>query len=345
MRILLTADPELPVPPKLYGGIERIIDLLVTEFVAAGHQVALVAHPESRTVASKCYSWPTSSSQDAMPNARALAKAAAEFQPEILHSFSRLLWLLPLLGKVYPRIMSYQREPTGRTVRLSDWLHRGRLHFTGCSAYICANGQMRGGGDWTAIHNAVSEKAYQFQASVANDAPLVFLSRIEPIKGCHNAIEIAKRSGRRLIIAGNHFEEGEFAEYWRLRILPELGRNRIEYVGPVDDVQKNELLGQAAAMVVPIEWNEPFGIVFAEALACGTPVISAPRGALPEIIDQGRHGFLVDTIDEGVRAVGQLHSIDRAACRRRFEDAFSAQFIANQYLQLYDKLINQHARS
>jgi len=345
MRILLTADPELPVPPKLYGGIERVIDLLVQEFVAAGHYVALLAHPESTSAASVNYSWPTQSSQDARPNGKALSKAVKEFQPDILHSFSRLLWLLPLLGKPFPKVMSYQREPTGRTVQLSNWLHRGRLHFTGCSEYICGNGRARGGGDWTAIHNAVDASAYQCKAQVSDDAPLVFLSRIEPIKGCHNAIEIAKRSGRRLIIAGNHFEEGEFGDYWRQKILPEIGMNRIEHVGPVNDQQKNELLGQAAAMVVPIEWNEPFGIVFAEALACGTPVISSPRGALPEIIEQGRHGFLVNNIEEGVAAVKQLDTINRTECREHFERAFSSKFISEKYLNLYRKLIQQHATS
>src|SRR6202011_5961413 len=99
-------------------------------------------------------------------------------------------------------------------------LHAGRLHFTGCSEYVCRNGRSRGGGDWTVVHNAVSPASYRFRPAVAPDAPLVFLSRIEPIKGCHTAIEIAKRSGRRLIIAGNHSEEGTLGRYWRDRILP-----------------------------------------------------------------------------------------------------------------------------
>ncbi len=340
LNILLTADPELPVPPKLYGGIERVIDLLVNEYVAAGHKVGLVAHAESTSKASVLYAWPSESSQDHWSNMRALSKAATHFQPDIVHSFSRLLWLLPLIGRRCPKLMSYQREPTGRTVCISNFLHRGALHFTGCSEYICTNGRSRGGGDWTAIHNAVDATAYQAQLVVADDAPLVFLSRIEPIKGCHNAIEIAKRTGRRLIIAGNHFEDGEFGDYWRAKILPEIGRNRIEYVGPVDDVQKNELLGQAAAMVVPIEWNEPFGIVFAEALACGTPVISSPRGSLPEIIEQGKHGFLVNNVDEGVAAIGKINLIDRSVCRKHFEEKFSSSVISQKYVKLYLNLID-----
>jgi glycosyltransferase involved in cell wall biosynthesis len=173
---------------------------------------------------------------------------------------------------------------------------------------------------------------------VAEDAPLVFLSRIEAIKGCHSAIAIAKATGRRLIIAGNHYEDGEAGAYWRERILPEIGRNRIEHVGPVDDAQKNALLGQAAAMVVPIEWNEPFGIVFAESLACGTPVISCPRGALPEIVEHGRHGFLVNSVQEGIAAVGRLGEIDRSACRRRVESCFTAEVIAGKFLDLYRRL-------
>jgi glycosyltransferase involved in cell wall biosynthesis len=231
--------------------------------------------------------------------------------------------------------MSYQREPTGRTVRLSNWLHHGQLQFTGCSEYICRNGRERGGGKWTAIPNAINLNSYVFRSKVAADAPLVFLSRIERIKGCHNAIEIAKRSGRRLLIAGNHAETGEEGSYWRDRIAPELGRNGIEYVGTVDDAQKDQLLGEAAAMVVPIEWNEPFGIVFAEALACGTPVISYARGALPEIVREGVDGFLVNGVGEGCLAVNKLGSLNRAECRKRAETMFSSGVVARQYLSLY----------
>ena len=345
MRILISADAEVPVPPRLYGGIERIIDLLIREFRAAGHDVALVANAESQANPSRLFSWPDSTSvgtRAAMRNSAALRKATRSFEPDLIHSFSRLMWLLPLAADRTPRIMSYQREPTGRTIRASRSLHRGRLHFSGCSEYICRNGRQRGGGDWTAVPNGVSPSAYTFRPAVPADAPLVFLSRIEPIKGCHSAIEIAKRSGRRLIIAGNHAGEGDLGVYWRERILPHLGRDGIEYVGPVDDVRKNGLLGSAAAMVVPVEWNEPFGIVFAESLACGTPVISAPRGALPEIVEHGKHGFLVESIEDGVKAVEELASIDRRACRDRFEREFSSPVIASKYLSLYRRIIDGH---
>jgi len=247
-----------------------------------------------------------------------------------------LLYLLPLIFDRRPKVMSYQREPTGRTVRLSHYLHRGRLEFTGCSEYICRQGRNHGGGKWTAVPNAVDVKSYKFRDKVKPDAPLVFLSRVERIKGCHTAIQIAKQSGRRLLIAGNYTSEGENGAYWRERILPEIGRNGIEYVGEVDDQKKNALLGQAAAMVVPIEWNEPFGIVFIESLACGTPVISCPRGALPEIIRDGVDGFLINGIEEGGLAVERLSSLDRAECRKRAEGNFSAAVIAEKYVSLYE---------
>jgi glycosyltransferase involved in cell wall biosynthesis len=176
---------------------------------------------------------------------------------------------------------------------------------------------------------------------VSESAPLLFLSRLDRIKGAHTAIEIARRAGRRLIIAGNHAESGSEFDYWKQEVEPAIGRDGIEYVGPVDDVAKNGLLGESAAMIVPIEWEEPFGIVFAEALACGTPVISRARGALPEIVTPGRHGFLIDSVEDGVEAVRRLGSISRAACRERAESAFSADVIVDQYLELYRRRVGE----
>jgi glycosyltransferase involved in cell wall biosynthesis len=337
VRILLTADPELPVPPKLYGGIERIIDVLVRKLVGRGHEVALCAHGDSTTPAHALYAWPSVRSRGflaSVANLKALRTAYREWAPDIVHSFGRLAYLAPILPTSTPKIMSYQRDPSLRTTRWARRLSRGTLTFTGCSENICRLGR-RGGGRWTAIHNCVETDRLEFREQVASDAPLVFLSRIERIKGTHTAIAIAKKAGRRLVIAGNHGSEGEAGEYWRAEIEPQLGRDGVEYVGPVDDVAKNQLLGHAAAMVVPIEWEEPFGIVFAESLACGTPVVSCARGALPEIVDDGVHGFLIGSVEEGVAAVGRLGEISRRACRDRAEACFSADAIVGRYEFLY----------
>jgi glycosyltransferase involved in cell wall biosynthesis len=255
----------------------------------------------------------------------------------VLHSFSRILYILPIIRSALPKIMSYGREPTPRTVYLGAALANGSLSFTGCSEYICRRGR-RAGGMWRTIYNFVDTNLYRFQAKVRDDAPLVFLSRVERIKGAHTAIAVARRTGRRLIIAGNHAATGLEFDYWTREIAPQLSSG-VEYVGPVDDTQKNALLGEAAAIIVPIEWNEPFGLVFAEALACGTPVISCPRGALPEIVRPGTDGFLVNTLEEACDAVVNLGKINRNACRQRVEERFSAPVIAAQYEQLYHERI------
>ncbi len=349
MRLLLTADPEIEVPPLLYGGIERIVDVLVRRLRAAGHTVGLVARPGSECPNDAFFPWPGASSlsrRDTVLNTLALARAVRAFRPDVVHSFSRIAYLLPLLRGRIPLIMSFQREPTHRTVGLAVRLAApGRLTFTGCSDYIARRGRPAGG-EWHGIPNFADTESLALGPSVPDDAPLVFLSRVEEIKGAHWAIEIARRTGRRLIIAGNHSERDDpEGRFWRAKIAPEIGKGGIEYVGPVDDVQKNALLGGARAMVVPIQWDEPFGIVFAESLACGAPVISCPRGALPEIVRPGVDGFLIQSIEEGCEAVERVGALDRAECRRRAVDHFSADAVVARYIDLYAKVRARLARS
>ena len=337
MRILLTADPALPVPPVLYGGAERIVDLLVRELRQRGHQVGLVAAAGSTCAVDGLFPWavaPADSPFDTMRNSFALGAAVARFKPELLHSFSRIAYFGPLLRSRLPKIMSYQRYPTPRNVRWAARLAGATLTFTGCSEFIAARGEAEGG-TWSAVPNFVDPALYSFSRAVPADAPLVFLSRIEPIKGADVAIAVARKAGRRLILAGNHCETGEEGRYWRERILPELDGDRVQHVGPVDDAAKSALLARAAALLVPVQWDEPFGIVFAEALACGTPVISCPRGALPEIVREGREGFLAADNAGLVAAVERLGEIDRATCRRRVEEVFNVAAVTTVYERLY----------
>ncbi|MEM7554060.1 MAG: glycosyltransferase [Cyanobacteria bacterium P01_A01_bin.84] len=341
MRILITADPELPVPPKLYGGIERIVNLLVLGLKARGHEVGLVAHRDSECQAGRIFPWAGLRSQDkvdAVQNTITLWSAVNKFQPDLVHSFSRVLYLLPLLKSQLPKVMSYQRRPSSKTVSWGAKLGKDSLNFTGCSEHICRQGR-ENGGTWYPIHNCVELEKYTFQPTVAADAPLVFLSRIERIKGAHTAIAAARQTGRRLIIAGNYSTTGEAGKYWQEEIVPHLDKDGIEYIGTVNDTQKNELLGKAAAMIVPIEWDEPFGIVFAEALACGTPVISCPRGALPEIVRPGVDGYLVNNFEEAIAAIEKLSTLKRINPRQRAEECFSAPVIVEKYENLYESLI------
>lgn len=337
MRILLTADPEICVPPEGYGGIERIVDALARSLASRGHEVGLVARAGSTCPVPTRFAWPAGSSRGAentLRNAMALARAVREFRPELLHSFSRLAYLLPLLPTRLPKIMSYQRHTGGRQVRAAALLAGASLRFTGCSEFICGQGRTAGG-SWTAVHNFVEPEKFTFVPSVPDDAPLVFLSRMDRIKGPHLAIAIARASGRRLILAGNHAASGPDHDYWRSEVAPHIGRGGVEWAGEVADEAKNALLGQAAALLVPIQWDEPFGIVFAESLACGTPVISSPRGALPEIVEEDVTGFLINSEAEGAQAVRRLGALPRPACRRAAEERFSANVATQRYLDLY----------
>ena len=336
MRILITADPMIPVPPKGYGGIERIVDSLLREYRAAGHTVGLLAHPASTASADLRFGWPAAA-PGTLRNALALRRAARTFRPDVIHSFSRLAYLLPVLPSPQPVVMSYQRHTGGIQVAFAARLGGRTLRFTGCSEFICRMGR-RAGGAWHAIPNFVELEKFDFVPTVASDAPLVFLSRLDDIKGPDVAIAIARAAKRRLILAGNRDESGPQRAFFDREIAPHLDRDGIEWIGEVDDTAKNKLLGQAAALLVPIRWEEPFGIVFSEALACGTPVVSCPRGALTEIVQPGRTGFLIESAEDGARAVADLASIDRAQCRRSVEHSFTSHAVAQRYLELASSL-------
>jgi glycosyltransferase involved in cell wall biosynthesis len=206
----------------------------------------------------------------------------------------------------------------------------GKAIYVGVSEWFTAESRRLMGGDWRTIYNGIEISGYTATASVGADAPLVFLSRIAPIKGCHLAIMAAKAAGCRLVIAGNIQDQAYFDRH----IQPNLETGKIEYVGTVNDAQKNALLGRARALIVPVQWDEPFGLVFAESLACGTPVISWKRGALPEIIDHGRTGFLVTAEEALAPAIDRLHTLDRRACRESAERRFSAETLFRSYENL-----------
>jgi glycosyltransferase involved in cell wall biosynthesis len=337
LRIALTADPELPVPPRLYGGIERIVDMLAQGLEARGHEVTLFAHWESVT-AGRLVSWPGRTSRDPLDTARnaaALAGTVLRGRFDLIHSFSRIAYLTPILPLNVPKLMTYQRDISPRTVRLGHALSRGTLSFSAISSWMM--GPVKHIGRWSMIPNGVPLETYGFSSDVAADAPLVFLGRLEEIKGPHLAIEIARRTGAPLILAGNvpHAHRAWFES----AVAPHIDGKRISYVGPVDDAQKSALLGQARALLMPILWEEPFGIVMAEAMACGAPVLGLARGAVPEVVEDGVTGFVRPEINGLVEAVGRLGEIDRAACRSRVEANYSDKAVVESYVSLYNSLL------
>jgi glycosyltransferase involved in cell wall biosynthesis len=333
MRIFITADPELPVPPRFYGGIERVIAELADGLVERGHDVTLVAHADSKTRAA-LVPYPASRSgsrSDTVKNAAAIAGAYRTRRPDIVHSFSRLAYLTPLLALSVPKVMSYQRPVTRSRVLWAHTLSRGTLRFTGCSRRLIAS--VQDVGVWQVVHNCVPVDRFRFSAAVPGDAPLMFLGRIEAIKGTHLAIDAARSVGRRLVIAGT--VATEHRDYFETEVEPHVDGQSITYVGPVDDAAKADLLAGAAALLMPVLWDEPFGIVMAEALACGTPVIGLDRGAVPEVIDDGTTGFVCQTVEQMAAAIGRVGAIERSACRRAAVERFSSAAVVSAYETVY----------
>ena len=342
MKIAITADPEIPVPPRHYGGIERIVHMLACGLVARGHDVTLFAHPESQS-AGRLVAWPGRSSRsvrDTMRNAALLARAMASGRFDLVHSFSRVAYLAPILPLSLPKLMTYQRAVNPRSARAGHRLSRGTLAFTAISTWMMRD--VAHIGQWTMIPNGVPLDTYTFRPTIAPDAPLVFLGRIEEIKGPHLAVKLAERAQRRLVLAGNIPEaKRAWAEQ---HVLHHVDGDRVQYIGPVDDVAKNALLGTAAALLMPILWDEPFGIVMAEAMACGTPVIGFPRGAVPEVVEHGITGFVEPDLRRLVAAVARLAEIERSACRARVETRYSDRAVVGAYEAHYRRLREQRGQ-
>lgn len=337
MRIAITVDPEIPVPPKHYGGIERIVDLLARGLVREGHDVTLFAHPASLSAGRLIpFSGSSSSSPfDTVKNIATFTRSVATDGFDVVHCFSRLNYLLPILPLRVPKVMTYQRAITRRSILLGTRLSRGTLHFTAISKHIMKS--VADVGSWHLVPNCTSLERYKYRADLENDAPLMFLGRIEEIKGTHLAIEVARRTGLKLCIAGNVPPEQQ--HYFETRIKPLIDQRQIVYVGPVDDERKNLLLGRSRALLMPVLWDEPFGIVMVEAMACGTPVIALDRGAIGEVVDDGISGFVCQDVDGMVQAVERIGEIDRLMCRKRVEMNFSADVVAEKYLAVYRDVI------
>jgi glycosyltransferase involved in cell wall biosynthesis len=342
MRIAITVDPYIPVPPDHYGGIERIVDFLVRGLMKRGHQVTLFAHPGSTVEAALVsYGYPPHLGLHARATelwqlGHLLWKRRRDF--DLIHSFGRLAALLPVLpDRALAKVQSYQRLIPWRSVGIAARLGGPSMYLTACSASML--GGRTNGYQCRTIFNGVDIAKYECVPWVPPEAPLIVLGRIERIKGTHNAIAIAKLARRRLVIAGNKVPGPEGEEYFRRYIEPAIDKEGITYVGPVNDERKNVLLGSGAALLMPIEWEEPFGIVMAEALACGTPVIGFGRGSVSEVVRDGMTGFVCHTVQEAAASVARLGEIDRRAARADCEERFSDTAVVDAYERLYVQMV------
>jgi len=340
LRIAQVAPLYESVPPRLYGGTERVVSYLTDELVGLGHDVTLFASGDSVSRARLVPGPPRAlrldpSCADPLAHHAVLLEKVQQRAPEfdVLHFHVDYLHFpisrrggtahvstlhgrldLPDLAMLYDEfrdvpvvsISQAQREPLPR----ANW--QATVHH-GLPADLLAPRSGRGG-------------------------YLAFLGRISPEKRVDRAIEIARRSGRRLLIAAK--VDRVDAAYFDGYIRPLLAAPHVEFIGEIAEVDKEPFLGNAEALLFPIDWPEPFGLVMIEALACGTPVIAFREGSAPEVIEHGRNGFLVESVAEAAAAVQHLDFLDRRACRRSFEERFTARRMALDYVDVYERLIS-----
>nr|WP_067057308.1 glycosyltransferase family 4 protein [Mucilaginibacter sp. L294] len=337
MKILLIMDPGIAVPPVYYGGIERVIYLLAEEYHALGHQVTLLAGPGSYC-SGKTISFGSNTTKHSKIAAynnilfvwSYLRKNRKNF--DLIHNFGRLIYLLPVINQKAYKIMSYQRPVTARGIKIINRLPNRNLLFTACSNYCVSTGNVAG--KWHTVYNCIDFDLYHLNNAIKNSDPLIFLGRLDRIKGAHTAIAVAKATNSQLIIAGNIPDTDDNYQYFKNELEPLFDGKQIVYVGALDDVNKNEYLGKAKALLFPIEWDEPFGIVMIEAMACGTPVIAFNRGSVPEVVNEGITGFITTDVRQMIYAVNNLGIISRQACRQQAMQRFNIKKTAQEYLSL-----------
>ena len=330
------------VPPRLYGGTERIVSYLTEELIRMGHDVTLFASGDSATSAELV----------------SCAHMALRLDPTVKEQVPYYMLMLDRVRRMADEFdilhfhIDYLQFPlfrhmAGRTVTT---LH-GRQDISDLKMLYAAFPEMPLISISDAQRRPVATAS--FAATVHHGMPLdllkpnlghtedyvAFLGRISPEKRPDRAIRIARAAGIPLKIAAKVDKADR--EYFKEQIEPMLAQPGIEYIGEINERQKSAFLGNARALLFPIDWPEPFGLVMIEAMACGTPVLAFRNGSVPEVIDEGLSGYFVDTEEEAIAVLRQTVALDRRSVRRRFEERFSARRMAADYVAVYEKILEQ----
>jgi glycosyltransferase involved in cell wall biosynthesis len=339
MRIAVIAPVWFPVPPTGYGGIELVVSLLADGLVDAGHDVTLFASGGSRSKANLISPMSPAPDPHELGNPwydayHALASYLQVSDFDIVHDHSGIAG--PICGALLqgkPPVVHTLHGPWTDQNRVLYSLLAKHLHLVAVSdAQRAGNLDVPYAGP---VHNGIDVSSYKFRAD--KERTLVYIGRANPDKGPTEAITIARRAGFPLLMILKRGEAPERA-YFEREVEPMLGSD-VELYENVTHEEKNELLGRACAMVFPIRWPEPFGLVMTEAMACGTPVITTNWGAAPELVDDGVTGFRRDGEDDLVQMVARVGELDPAACRQRVEDLFSGEAMVAGYEAIFEKVL------
>jgi glycosyltransferase involved in cell wall biosynthesis len=345
MRIAQIAPLTESVPPKLYGGTERVVSYITEALVELGHDVTLFATGDSQTSAKLEAVWPRALRLDPAIRDRIaphmlllemVRRRAEDF--DVLHfhmdyySFSLFKRQdTPFVTTLHGRLDLPEQQPvfntfdTAPVISISD----SQRHPLPQAKWL------------TTVYHGLPERRYLPQP--VEQKYLAFLGRISPEKRVDTAIRIAGRCGMQIRIAAKVDEADR--EYFEREIVPLLELPYVDFIGEIDDDQKATFLSGAHALLFPIDWPEPFGLVMIEAMACGTPVIAFNRGAVPEVVDEGVSGFIVEDEIGAVAAVNRLHTLSRDKVRQRFEERFTSHRMAQQYVDAYQAVVRAQRRS
>lgn len=347
MRIAQIAPLSERVPPPAYGGTELVIGLLTNELVQRGHKVTLFATADSITRAKlePCVSQPlrlmkTSPGDAQVYQTMQLSKVyewANEF--DIIHSH------IDFPALPYANLV---KTPTLHTIHgiFTPVVEQMFIRFKHQNFISISNSQRRtdlGLNYIATVYNGIDLNTYTFHPKPHNPPYLAFLGRISPEKGPHLAIKIAQSTGWHLKMAGKIDQVDK--EFFEREIKPFIDGEQIEFLGEANQAQKSEIMGGAVATLFPITWCEPFGLVMAESMACGTPVIAMALGAAPEVIVHGKTGFLCNTIDECMEALAKVPKIARRTCRQHIEQNFSLKSMVDGYEAVYRQVMTDRYRN
>lgn len=340
LRIGIIAPPWAPVPPPAYGGTESVVDRLARGLDALGHDVVLFTTGDSTCAVERRWVYGQAQTHrlgNAMVGIRHVVAAyetMSEAGVDVVHDNTVIgplyAWRYPALPVVTTNHGPFDEEFAALYHASDDRVSIVAISHhqasTACGLHVDA-----------VIHHGIETDA--FAAGRGNGGYVAFLGRMAPEKGAREAALVARRAGIPLLLAGKMHEQSEM-EYFDSQVRPLLGRDA-EYVGEIGHAEKVQLLGNAIALLNPIQWPEPFGLVMIEAMACGTPVLAFPVGAAPEIVDDGRTGFLCSDIDEMTARIDDVPALDRAACRAAVEQRFSTARMCEQYATLFSHVVGR----
>jgi glycosyltransferase involved in cell wall biosynthesis len=338
----MVAPPYYEVPPQAYGGIEMVVAVLVDALVSFGHRVTLASAGRNGTRAEhvRTFERPQHGRlPEAMPelvHAAVADRAMRELGVDVVHDHTDAGALLGR-GRSVPTVVTVHRPPDDETT----WLHRAvgdGVHLVSLSAAQRAQAPDL---HWAGtVHNAVDPTGFPFRAD--KEDYVAFLGRMAPDKGAVQAVQAARAAGRRLVMAAKATHPAE-ESYFDREVRPLLRPGEVDWLGELDTQGKLGLLSAAAALLFPIDWSEPFGMVMIEAMACGTPVVALDRGAVPEVVRDGVTGIVCRSVEELPAALGRVGGLDPADCRRHVEEHFSPAVMARGYEGVYRSLLGDRS--